>query len=271
MWLPDPLHLAFAPDGLRFCVLDGLLRKVREHGVIPITADAVAAAATPWQPWVEALTTWLAERPGRKFELHVVLFDGFVRYQMLPWRPGIFSNQEWQAYARHRFQDVYGERSANWRIQVGVTPPGESALATAIDSGLLEELRALVASPSKLLSVQPRFVAGYNHWRHKLKGKSCWFAANESGRICLGFLDKGRWRVLRNESHDELSVQDMAELLHRLDLGLDEQAAVAPVYLSGEFSWKELPAQLVGHPLHSLQLPTRWNAGRRQLAAARGL
>ena len=270
MWLPSPLHVALAPDGLRFCALDPLRRTVREQGVLPVDT-AAAATAAPWQAWVHALAGWLEARPQQKFDLHVVLFDGFVRYQLLPWRPGIVGAAEWQAYAGHRMREVYGELPAGWRTLVAPTPPGEAALVTAIDSGLPEALRKLSARPPRLVSLQPRFVAGFNHWRHRLKGESCWFATVESGRVCLGHLQRGRWRTVRNESQAELSSEGLAELLHRLDLTLDEPAKAAAVYVSGQLAGKALPAHLAGHPLHRLQVPERWSAGRRQLAAARGL
>jgi hypothetical protein len=262
--LPSPLHVAFAPEGLHFCVLDPWRRQVKEQGVVPVAA---AIEGAPWQPWVEALAGWLGERPAQKFDLHVVLFDGLVRYQLLPWRPGIVGATEWQAYAGHRFREVYGDLVSGWRILVAPTPPGEAAIVTAIDSALLAALRSLSAQPPRLVSLQPRFVAGFNHWRPKLKGESCWFATTEPGRVCLGLLHKGSWRTLRNESQAGLSAPALGELLHRLDLALDEKSKAAPVYISGHIGEQALPDCLAGHPVQRLPVPA---AGRRQLAAARG-
>ncbi|AXS80144.1 hypothetical protein [Dechloromonas sp. HYN0024] len=271
MWLPDVLHVAFVPTGLCLCTVDPVRRKVREYNEIALGQSAAVAGESSWQPWVDALAAWLCERPRQRFNVSVVLPDGLVRYQVLPWRSGISISAEWQAYAAYRFREVYGERAATWRFQVALTPPGETALATAIDAKLLEALRGVVSKPSKLVSVQPRFVAGYNHWRQKLKGKSCWFATHEHGRVCLGFIQQGRWQVVRNESCAELSSQGMAELLHRLDLTLDESARSAPVFCTGEFADEAPQSSLAGHSLHSLRLPVDGHPGRHQMAMARGL
>lgn len=270
MWLPSQLHAAFAADGLRICTVDTMRRKARDYSVISVASAAMRSGDAPWQPWVDALADWLGERSGRRFDLRVVLSDAFVRYQLLPWQAGISGNSEWRSYAGYRFREVYGDRAAGWSTQVATTPPGETALATAIDAPLLDALRALPGKPSKLVSVQPRFVAGYNQWRRKLRGRNCWFGSSELGRVCLGFIDKGRWMAIRNETCDELSVQGMAEILHRLELTLDESAKVAPLYFSGQFADKTEPTVIGGHVLHHLQVPSCWSPERRQLAMAKG-
>ena len=267
MWLPSPLYVAFAPDGVRYCSQDPVSRKVRDQGVIPLPEGA---ALPDWQPWVAALAGWVGERPKQRFNLHVVLFDGFVRYQLLPWRPGIVGAAEWQAYAGHRFREVYGDLPRGWHVLVAPTPPGEAAIVAAIDNALPGALRTLTPYPPRLVSVQPRFVAGFNHWRRRLKGESFWFATVEPGRACLGLVQGKRWTALRNESLGDLSSHGLAQVLHRIDLTVESPASAA-LYVSADPNGVSLPLELGGRPVHSLQIPERWSEGRRQFAASRGL
>lgn len=266
MWLPSKLYVNFAADGVRLCEVAAWGR-VRAQTVIPVHNDA----GTAWQPSVQALAGWLAQHPGRRFELHVVLSDRFVRYQLLPWRAGVGGKAEWQAYAGHRFREVFGELATGWTIRMAPTPPGDAAMATAIDTALIEALHALSVRPPRLASLQPRFVAAYNGWRHKLKGKACWFASLEKERACVALIERGLWRTVRNESGTESSPQGLPALLRRLELSMEAPPAAAAVYLSGELHGHALPEQLGSRPLHLLQLPEGWSDHRRLLGAARGM
>ena len=74
--------------------------------------------------------------------LQVVLSNTFVRYLVLPWRDGVYRQQDWQAVAQHAFRQQYGAVADNWRIKVRLLAYGENVLAAAIDETLCEQLDA---------------------------------------------------------------------------------------------------------------------------------
>lgn len=268
MWLPSHLYVTFAAEGLRLCEVSPWRRIRNEAALIPV---ATADGAAQWQPWVQALADWLAQRPQRRFILHVVLSDYFVRYLVLPWRSGIAGANEWQAYGRHRFREVFGELVAGWQIRVAPAAPGDTALACAIDGSLLAGLKALSGPSLRLAAVQSRFVSGFNHWHHRLQGASCWFVTLEPGRACVALLEKKHWHTMRNESLAGTPLSALETLLHRLELSLDAQTEAIPVYLCGDLETSLLPEGIGKHPLHLLRMPEKWSPKRRQLAMARGM
>lgn len=67
---------------------------------------APAAGMPRWAPAVESLRAWLAARPPRRAELHLVLSNRFVRYVVLPWCEGVVTRAEREAQARHRLHET---------------------------------------------------------------------------------------------------------------------------------------------------------------------
>lgn len=268
MWLPEPLYATFAADELRLCTISPLTRRPRDHQAIPVTA---ADEGEPWRPWVEALAAWLEIDDAKARHIHLVVSDRFVRYILLPWRAGIDSAREWQAYAGARFREIYGDAALGWTLRAPLFAPGEQAIAMAIDGNLSQALNALSTGGRRLVSLQPRFVAGYNHWRQHLHGKACGFAQVEKERLCLAFFAQGKWLALRNEGGNGAWPEQLAMQLHRLELTLDTAHGPANIYVGGDMGPSALPETVSSYPLQRLELPANWSAGQRALARARGI
>lgn len=263
MWWPETLQVIFAPEGVRYCARPLLPWRKGETGLLPVAGEGGTAA---WQPWAEALAHWLAQRPARRRILHVVLYDRFVRYAVLQWRPGIVNRNEWLAYARHRFREIHGEQAVNWAIRVAAVAPGETAIAAAIDDELLRALGKLVPT-TRLASLQPRFVLAFNHWRRRLKGERRWFVLAESGRVCAGLMRKGRWQALRNEGCTAGMAAGLEALLHRHAVAGDADAK-ATVYVGGAWPSAGGITELDGHPCRVL--PATFRSPRLALALGEG-
>lgn len=70
----------------------------------------------------------------------LVLANTFVRLIVLPWQPGLFSRNDWNALANHAFREQYGAAADQWKVKVSLRGFGESVVATAIDQDLYDGL-----------------------------------------------------------------------------------------------------------------------------------
>lgn len=246
--MPVRMQLTLAADGvhLQRCDWLGRANGTREH----LRLKEGAAAEMPvWQPWLDALKTWLAVRAGQRFEFRVLLSDRFVRYQNLPWRSGIVGRRERQAYAGHRFREVYGELAVHWQIALSDSLPGTASMACGMDRELLAALKGL-GKKVRITSVQPMFVAAYNRARRQCKGGLFWFAHVEPDRVCMALLKSGESAGVRNEACSESWPQAVLAINRRLQLGADMGDAPVPVYVSGDLQGVPMPQLLGNNPVH---------------------
>jgi hypothetical protein len=163
-------------------------------------ACAQAKDAASWQPAVEALREALAHPNVDSAEATVVLSNHFVRYLLLPWNSDLVTGQEELAFARARFQQVFGDAAQKWVLKLSHPRPGCATLASAIERPLLESLAAAIAgSPLRLRSVQPGFMAVCNA-RPRMPAGDAWIVMTEPGRLLLGSLRQGAWQSLRSRS-----------------------------------------------------------------------
>ena len=123
-----------------------------------------AFGAEPWQGAVAALKSLEWTQACR---VTVVLSNHFVRYAVLPWSDGLSTQAEEEAYLRHHFGKIHGERAKAWTLRASEDRRGVPRLASAIDSALLEELKSAFpkAGKARLASVQPELMEAINRWR----------------------------------------------------------------------------------------------------------
>jgi hypothetical protein len=163
-------------------------------------ACAQAKDIAGWQPAVEALREALAHPNVESAEVTVVLSNHFVRYLLLPWNPDLVTGQEELAFARARFQHVFGDAAQKWVLKLAHCRPGCATVASAIERPLLESLAAVIAgSPLRLRSVQPGFMTACNA-RPRMPAGDAWIVMMEPGRLLLGSLRQGAWQSLRSRS-----------------------------------------------------------------------
>lgn len=250
--LPQRLQVTFAAEGVLLARIDLFGRPASQPETLALAA--LTEGAPVWQAWLTPLAQWLQGHPQQHFELRVLLSDRFVRYQHLPWRNGISGQRERQAWAGHRFREVYGELAGQWQIALSDDMPGSASMACAMDSELLDALRG-IDKRVRLLSVQPLFVAAYNRARHKCKGRQFWFVHVEPGRVCMALLKSGQSAAVRNEASNENWPQAVAGINRRMQPDLHDTAdlAAVPMYVSGDLQGVPPPLSLGGHPLHLLE------------------
>src|SRR5439155_20669494 len=117
-------------------------------------ASDPAFGPDPWQGAVNALR---AHEFKQRCRVTVILSNHFVRYALVPWNEALAGAAEEEAYVRHHFRKIHGERAKDWTVRASEAPRGAPRLASAIDTKPLEELkRSLPKGKAKLVSVQPR-------------------------------------------------------------------------------------------------------------------
>lgn len=184
---------------------------VRRPRVAP-QALACDAAAGP-EPWRAAVVALGAARLG-KCRLTVELGGAFVRYALLPWSEALVTAAEEEAYVRHHFVAVHGERARAWAVRAAEAAPGTARLAAAVDRALVEALVAAVKSQPgvKLVSIQPQLMSRFNAWRGAVPAQGAWIVLAEDGRACIALHGAQGWRSVQSERGDWRALLERARL-----------------------------------------------------------
>jgi hypothetical protein len=223
---PDQVNLASTERRL---TLRGMRTMVWNEWLPPAAAGPDAA---PWRGAVQALETALADPAGRPARARVILSSRLVRYVLVPWSDAIGDAEEETAFARHCFERVYGEASAQWELRVSEERDGMPRLASAVDAALPGALREVFAAAGMWLdSIQPNLMAVCNDYRRRLKGRHAWLALLEPGSLCLALLHRGRWERVRSMRIGPGWRVELAQILEREAYLADPEAAARDVFL----------------------------------------
>ena len=205
-----------------------------------------AFGSEPWQGALAALKSVKIDFPAR---VTVVLANRFVRYAVVPWSGALGGDAEEQAYLRHHFAKIHGERAKRWALRASEAPTGAPRLASAIDAALLEAVRACFPAKGKarLVSVQPQLMSRFNQWRDALPAAGAWLVLAEADRACIALHSGGRWRSVLSGAGPWLALLDRER--YRLQ-GSDAGELPSLVLLEGAptpadkgtWQFRELPA-----------------------------
>ena len=168
----------------------------------------------PWQGAIAALQT--IEWQSRSL-VTAVLSNHFVRYLLVPWSDAVRGEAEEEAYLRHHFRKIHGDRANEWTLRSSEAPRGSPRLASAIDSALLEALKASFPKGGKalLVSVQPALMAAFNRHRGAIPASGAWLALAESDRACVALHASDGWRAVQNGKGAWLALLERER--HRID------------------------------------------------------
>jgi hypothetical protein len=164
-----------------------------------------AFGAEPWQGALAALKTLEWTKHCR---VTVILANPFVRYAVVPWSDALAGPQEEEAYLRHHFAKIHGERVKTWTVRASEDRHGVPRLASAIDTALLDELKRTFPKGGKadLASVQPELMEAINRWRGDIPAGGAWLVLAEPGRACLAMHREGGWRSVQNAKGEWLTL-----------------------------------------------------------------
>lgn len=157
-----------------------------EHAFAP-------SAAHPFDAIADALRALLGEQDVGGWPVSIVLADELTRMWRVTPPPGATRLDDMEAAAGLRFQSLYGEAPAAWKISADWNAT-EPFFAAAMPRALLAMLE-LVAREFKLsiVGVEPHFVSAWNRWRRGMK-QGAWFGLLHDNLLTLAAIDAGTGR-----------------------------------------------------------------------------
>jgi hypothetical protein len=192
---PDRLLIGLAPAEMTVVRFRGWPRR-NLVGKDSVACDP-AFGAEPWQGAIAALKALELRQPC---DATVVLSQNFVRYAVVPWSKGLNTAAEEDAYLRHHFAKIHGERTKAWSLRASESVADLPRLASAVDQALIDSLKDCFPKGAKarLISVQPRLMSKFNEWRSSIPDAGAWLVLAEPDRACVALHADGRWRSVQN-------------------------------------------------------------------------
>jgi hypothetical protein len=151
----------------------------------------------PWHGALEALKGISLPRARAT----VVLSNHFVRYALVPWSGALATPVEEEAYLRHHFAKIHGERAKAWLFRASEGRRGEPRLASAVDAELMAAIRAAFpkGGAARLVSVQPALMHVFNGARAAVPHPAgAWLVVAEADRACVALHADGAFRAVQN-------------------------------------------------------------------------
>jgi hypothetical protein len=150
----------------------------------------------------------------QRCRLTVVLSNHFVRYALVPWSNALASEAEEEAYVRHHFARIHGQRARGWAVRAAEAPAGAPRLASAVDKALIDALRAVFPPKRKarLASVQPELMEVFNRARGAIPRGGAWLALAEPERACVALHMGRRWHAVQSAKGAWLALLERARL-----------------------------------------------------------
>lgn len=251
----ERLLIGLAPSELTLVRVKALLRP-RVVGKRAVTCDP-AFGSEPWHGAISVFQDEASHFRTDALDVTVVLSNHFVRYALVPWNEALSGAAEELAFARHCFAKIHGERSKAWTVSVSEEPAGAPRLASAIDTALLDTIRACFPSEAKarLVSVQPALMAAVNFWHRPLAEAGAWLLIAEPERACVVLHSEGRWQTVLNPRGSYGTPEEWAELLERERLRTLGADSVTKVLVHSVDSHTERSSQEGAWQLEPLSLP----------------
>lgn len=168
-------------------------------GELVLRGQSVACdAAYGLEPWHGALERLKSVDLG-KCRVTLELSNHLVRYALVPWSDALATPAEEQAYVRHHFAKIHGERTKGWTVRATEAARGEPRLASAVDGALIEALKkSFEGKRAKLVSIQPALMRCYNSARKALPKDGAWLVIAEPERACIALHGGRHWRAVQN-------------------------------------------------------------------------
>jgi len=239
----ERVRVALCPDR----VVAARLSRSRNRGalaraILPVTG---AGHDPSWQPAVAALSEGLSKVGASEADVTAILSNHFVRYLALPWSEGLRTEEDWRAFAEHRFLKAHGPEASEWSLRLSSSDGRGPRVASAIDRRLVEAISlTLHQGGNRLASLQPYLMTSFNRLRGRLAPGSAWVITHEPGRLAMGFVVDGQWQAVRQRRVEIDWAPGLADLLDR-----ESQLAGLPlrpdrVYVDAPEMTDELPPRL---------------------------
>ena len=180
---PERITVAVAPDQLMV-------------GSRTISCDAAFGS----EPWHGAIAALRGVEWKDRVRVTAVLSNHFVRYALVPWNTALADPAEEEAYVRHHFTKIHGERAKSWRLRWSAESADAPRLASAIDAALIDAIGAAFpkGGEAKLVSVQPLLMHVFNRTRAAVPASGAWLVVAEAQRACVALHAAGAFRAVQN-------------------------------------------------------------------------
>jgi hypothetical protein len=152
------------------------------------------------EPWHGALAALQGVQWKERVRVTAVLSNHFVRYALVPWNTALSDPMEEEAFVRHHFAKIHGERAKSWALRWSAEAAAAPRLASAIDQGVVQALKQCFPATGKarLVSIQPYLMAAANRAQHAVPDSGAWLVFAERERACVALHAGGRWRSVQN-------------------------------------------------------------------------
>ena len=162
-----------------------------------------------------------------------VLAGGLVRYRVVPWNAEFAASTARAAFARHCFEETYGEAAQAWTIVLSQPRHGAAALACAVDTAALARIDGIAkARRLRIASVQPSLMHAFNRHRRRIgRTDAFWFVLAEPDSTTALWMAAG---VARHVKVVAAPLPDLDRMLEREWLSLGMDAPLCPVFVAGD-------------------------------------
>ena len=152
-------YLGVSPHGIS-CLVDSKQTNNRTGHNVPSTVDDPIPIAGIFQKEMPEVTE------AGKRDVGFVVSNNYCRYISLPWSDVMLAKQTRLAYLRSAFAEIYGNAAYDWEMTVQAAPYGQSRIACAMDSAVLQTLRQeCAASGARILFCRPYFDKALDFFR----------------------------------------------------------------------------------------------------------
>lgn len=253
----ERLLVALAPDALSWVRLHrGLNPALYEKRSVAL---APAADKEPWHGALDALRNQAVAWRDDAVDISIVLSNQFVRYALVPHSANVGNEAEHLALAKIQFGRVHGESAQHWDIRLSPAAGKSPRLASAVDTALIEGLRAAFADSgrARLVSVQPWLMSAFNCARRQVPAGGTWLLLIEAERACVALIDGKAWSAVHNVKGHYHDADAWAELLERLRWRIEIERVPDTVLVQSEHN---APLRPLG-TWKPLALTPRWPKG----------
>ncbi len=211
----DEIRLRIAPGEIGISRLARGVRPVRTAEVV----QRIESSGLQWQPALAAVAELLDDAKWRAPHVRVVVSNLWSRYALVPWASELVNAEERATHARICLAATYGSMDDSWQVSLSEAQPGRARVACALPQALIAGIAELTAlRGTRVVSLQPRLIASYNEWRHRLPDEGGWFVCVEEGALAAARLDCREWdrvysaRIARDWSVELLRLRTFARL-----------------------------------------------------------
>lgn len=225
----NQLRVVLCPDQV---VILGLSRGLRPKVMLQTILPCVPVSDQPnWQAALDAFAYWLGSYEMGKADIVVILSSHFVRYAVMPYSAELVGRTEEQALAQILFEEIYGDLTKQWKIEIGQGGYGDARLIAAVDTSLLDQITVLLkTSPLRLNTITPYLVTAFNRFCRQIPENGL-FAVAEAGQMQVIAIQQSQFSSIGRTPLQGKSAVQLSALIQReaLNSGLDP--STVPVYL----------------------------------------